>query len=41
MAIFNLTTGNDVVVAPDSGLTVYANATTLNPGDSLTGGPPH
>jgi hypothetical protein len=38
MAIFNLTTGNDIIVAPDSGSTVYATAATLNPGDSLTGG---
>jgi hypothetical protein len=37
--LFSLTTGNDVVVAPASGSTVYADATTLNPGDSLTGGP--
>jgi hypothetical protein len=39
MATFSLTTGNDVVAAPASGSTVYANAATLNPGDSLTGGP--
>ena len=39
MATFSLTTGDDVVVAPASGSTVYANAATLNPGDSLTGGP--
>ena len=38
MATFSLTSGNDVVVAPASGSTVYANAATLNPGDSLTGG---
>jgi hypothetical protein len=36
MANFTLTTGNDTVVAP-AGATVYANAATLNPGDSLTG----
>jgi hypothetical protein len=39
MATFNLTTGNDVIVTPASGSTVYATADTLNPGDSLTGGP--
>jgi len=38
MADFTLTTGNDTVVAPAGGATVYANAATLNPGDSLTGG---
>jgi hypothetical protein len=38
MTTYKLTTGNDVVVAPASGSTVYANALTLNPGDSLTGG---
>src|SRR5262249_8422500 len=35
---FSLTTGNDTVVAPASGATVYATAATLNAGDSLTGG---
>jgi hypothetical protein len=38
MATFNLTAGNDVVVTPDSGSTVFATADTLNPDDSLTGG---
>jgi len=33
-----LTTGNDTIVAPSSGSTVYATAATLNAGDSLTGG---
>ena len=36
--VVGLTTGNDTIVAPSSGLTVYATAATLNPGDSLTGG---
>ena len=36
--IFGLTAGNDTVVAPSSGATVYATAATLNSGDSLTGG---
>jgi hypothetical protein len=38
MASFSLTTGDDTVVAPASGATVYATAATLNAGDSLTGG---
>ena len=38
MAVFTLTTGNDTIVAPDEGSTVFATAATLNPGDSLTGG---
>jgi hypothetical protein len=33
-----LTTGNDTIVTPSSGATVYATAATLNPGDRLTGG---
>jgi hypothetical protein len=33
-----LTTGNDTIVAPSSGATVYATADTLNAGDRLTGG---
>ena len=36
--IVGLTTGDDTVVAPASGVTVYAAAATLNAGDSLTGG---
>ena len=36
--IVGLTTGDDTVVAPASGVTVYATAATLNAGDSLTGG---
>jgi hypothetical protein len=36
MTTYTLTTGNDTVVAP-AGSTVYGNAATLNPGDSLTG----
>ena len=38
MADYSLTTGNDTLVAPASGSTVYATAATLNAGDSLTGG---
>ena len=38
MATFSLTAGDDTVVAPASGATVYATAATLNAGDSLTGG---
>ena len=38
MTNYSLTTGNDTVVAPASGLTVYATPATLNAGDSLTGG---
>ena len=36
--IVGLTTGNDTIVTPSSGSTVYATAATLNAGDSLTGG---
>ena len=38
MTDFSLTTGNDTIVTPSSGSTVYATAGTLNAGDSLTGG---
>src|SRR6266513_1706903 len=38
MTGINLTTGNDTIVTPSSGATVYATAATLNAGDSLTGG---
>jgi hypothetical protein len=36
--LVSLTTGNDTIVTPSSGETVYATAATLNAGDSLTGG---
>ena len=36
--VVGLTTGNDTIVTPSSGSTVYATAATLNAGDSLTGG---
>ena len=36
--VVGLTTGNDTIVTPFSGSTVYATAATLNAGDSLTGG---
>jgi Ca2+-binding RTX toxin-like protein len=36
--VIGLTTGNDTIVTPSSGSTVYATAATLNAGDSLTGG---
>jgi hypothetical protein len=38
MASYSLTTGDDTIVMPPSGGTVYATAATLNAGDSLTGG---
>jgi hypothetical protein len=38
MTDFSLTTGNDTIVTPSSGSTVFTTAGTLNAGDSLTGG---
>jgi hypothetical protein len=38
LAIFTLTTDPDTFVGDSAGNTVYGTATTLNPGDSLTGG---
>src|SRR5262249_25679061 len=37
-SLIGLTTGDDTIVAPLSGATVYGTAATLNAGDSLTGG---